>query len=59
MLKKYRVRTNETYQEDFFKLPALNHFTKAEKIGSFRRTPCPEPSISKMPAKKKCLTNLE
>ena len=34
---QYEVSTNEIYQEDFLKVPALNRSTKGAKIDSFRR----------------------
>ena len=39
MLMKFGVSTNEIYQKDFLKVPALNRSTKGAKTSSFRRVP--------------------
>ena len=40
MLMKFGVSTNEIYQKDFLKVPALNRSAKGAKTSSFRRAPC-------------------
>ena len=60
MLKQFGGGRNENYQEDFLQVAVLNRSAEGAKISSFRRASCSQaPSVSRKPAKMKCLSNLE